>query len=497
MVSFRTQFGPVARAACPYDVIRMTDQNRILRIGVLAGVGTLDPRELGDTITGLVLGQIFETAYRITASGSIEPHLFAEPLRQERSGPQPIYSAAVREGIVFSDGTPLDAQLAAASLAKAGALRGRATVSVREGRVQFAMSGPSPRFENVLTQWNCGIVLEKGGSFLGTGPYKFPSTMSMHMLRDAPELRLVRNPRYHGPAIADELIFAIHPPDADGTPTRLIEAAKQGQIDVTLHLAANDLLRHGISGFLPMMQPGNSTGFLFLNCEKPIFRDASLRRAVRDAINPVPIAEINYDKNHFAFLARDIIPLLMAKATGTTPPRDRELLRKHPAKPARIQVVMPWAPRPYMPRPLASAQEIGRQLAAAGIDVQLRQPKNSEETFRILAHGDYDIGLGGWVADNPDPTEFYESLLSSAQVSRNGQYLTNLARWSDPATDAALAAFRVDPSPANRKVITDIIETQAMMVPLIYGASTAIRARRVRDFHITPSGGVSFAEVVF
>ena len=486
-----------AMTSTPPPAPSTNEKSRTLRIGVLAGVGTLDPRDLGDTITGLVLGQIFETAYRVTASGAIEPHLFDGPLREERAGAQPVYSAAVREGIVFSDGTPLTAQLAAASLAKAVALRGRATVSVRDGRVQFAMTGPSPRFENVLTQWNCGIVLEKGGTFYGTGPYRWPSTMSMHMLRDAREMHLVRNPRYHGTAIADELIFGIYPTDADGTPARLVEAAKQGQIDVTLHLAANDVIRHGITGYLPMMQPGNSTGFLFLNTERPIFRDASLRRAVRDAINPVPIAEINYEKNHFAFLANDIIPLLMGKAPALTAPRDREALRKHPAKPARIQVVMPWAPRPYIPKPLASAQELARQLGAYGIDVQLKQPRTSEETFRILAGGDYDIGLGGWVADNPDPAEFYESLLSSAQVSRNGQYLSNLSRWSDPATDAALAAFRVQPSAANRKAITDLIESQAMMVPLIYGASTAIRARKVKDFHITPSGHVSFAEVAF
>jgi ABC-type transport system substrate-binding protein len=474
-----------------------SDKSRTLRIGVLAGVGTLDPRELGDTITGLVLGQIFEMAYRVTPSGTIEPHLFAEPLREERSGAQPAYSAAVREGIVFSDGTPLTAEIAAASLAKAGALNGRATVSARGGRVHFAMSGPSPRFENVLTQWNCGIVLEKRGTLLGTGPYRFAGATSMHMLRDAREVRLVRNGSYSGTAHADELVFAIYPPDADATPTSLIEAAKSGHIDVTLHLAAQDVIRHGISGFQPMMQPGNSTGFLFLNCEKPMFRDASLRRAVRDAIDPVPVAEINYEKNHFAFLARDIIPLLMSKPTGTTPTRDRELLRKHPAKPARIHMLMPWAPRPYLPKPLASAQEIARQLAAYGIDVQLTQPRNSADVFRMLANGEYDIGLGGWVADNPDPSEFYESLLSSAQVSRNGHYLTNLARWSDPATDAALADYRSNPSPANRKVISDLIESQAIMVPLIYGASTAIRARKVKEFHITPSGHVSFADVVF
>lgn len=477
--------------------IPTTDQSRTLRIGVLASIGTLDPREVFDTITGLVLGQIFEMAYRVTPSGSIEPHLFAEPLRQERAGAQPVYSAAVRDGIAFSDGTPLSAEIAAASLSKAGALRGRATVAARDGRVFFTMAGPSPRFENVLTQWNCGIVLEKGGALHGTGPYQFAGPVSMLALRDAREIRLVRNARYRGTANAEELVFTIYPPDADGTPLGLIEAAKQGEIDVTLNLAAHDLLRHGITGFMAMMQPGNSTGFLFFNCERPMFRDGSVRRAIRDAIDPVPIAEINYEKNHFAFVAADIIPLLMAKPMGLSPARDREALRNHPGKPARIRMLVTWTPRPYLPKPMASGQELVRQLGAYGIDVQLLQPRNTAEAFRALANGDYDIGLGGWVADNPDPAEFYESLLSSAQVSRNGQYLTNLARWSDPTTDAALAAFRVDPSPANRKAITDLIESQAMMVPLIYGASTAIRARRVRDFHITPSGHVAFGEVVF
>jgi ABC-type transport system substrate-binding protein len=474
------------------------DNSRTLRIGVLAAIGTLDPREMGDTITGLVLGQIFEMAYRVTPSGAIEPHLFAEPLRQERGGDQPVYSAAVREGIVFSDGTPLTATIAAASLAKAGALRGRATVSARDNRVHFAMSGPSPRFENVLTQWNCGVVLEKGSTMFGTGPYRFTGATSLNMLSNAGAVRLVRNERYAGTAHADELVFTIYSPDAAATPTSLIEAAKNGQIDLTLHLAAQDIVRYGISGFQATMQPGNSTGFLFLNCERPIFRDASLRRALRDAINSVAVAEINYEKNHFAFIARDIIPLLMSKPSGLTPTRDRELLGKHPAKPARIQMLMPWAPRPYLPKPLASAKEIARQLGAYGVDVQLILPRSTAETFQKLAMGDYDMGLGGWVADNPDPTEFYESLLSSAQVSRrDGQYLTNLARWSDPTTDTALAAYRANPSSENRKVISDLIESEAMMIPLIYGASTAIRARKVKDFHITPSGHVSFADIVF
>ncbi|HEX7808662.1 MAG TPA: hypothetical protein VF608_08055, partial [Thermoanaerobaculia bacterium] len=65
----------------------------------------MDPRQAGDTITALVLEQIFETPYTVTPQGGVEPWLFAEKLREDRGGDKPIYSATVRQGIVFSDGT--------------------------------------------------------------------------------------------------------------------------------------------------------------------------------------------------------------------------------------------------------------------------------------------------------------------------------------------------------------------------------------------------------
>jgi len=466
-----------------------------LRIGVLAAIGTLDPRDSGDTITGLMLGQVFEMAYSMTEGGTLEPCLFAEFLRKDGDGAQPVYSAAVRKGIFFSDGTELTAEIAASSLANAGALRGRATVSARDGRVVFTMSGPSPRFENVLCQWNTGIVLDRQGTFYGTGPYRLAAGTTMQSMHDAGLARLEKNPKYRGKAVSDELLFGIHPTDTDGTPRRLIDAAKRGEIDLTLNLSVNDILRHGINGYQPMMQPGNSTGILFFNNERPMFRDVTLRRAIQHAINPIPVAEICYEKNHFAFLAGDLIPPLMGKAGGSTEMRDRELLRKHPGKPASLTLLVPWIPRPYLPKPIPAAQEIARQLGAYGIQVKLLDTRSSEHYFRSLTIGDYDMSIGGWVADNPDPAEFYESLLSSAQVSTGDQYLTNQSRWRSAETDAALATYRADPSPANRKVITTMIEREAILIPLIYGASTAIRSRKVKNFHIAPSGHVAFADV--
>ncbi|HEX7830410.1 MAG TPA: ABC transporter substrate-binding protein [Thermoanaerobaculia bacterium] len=455
----------------------------------------MDPRQAGDTITALVLEQIFETPYTVTPQGGVEPWLFAEKLREDRGGDKPVYSATVRQGIVFSDGTPLTAELAATSLAKTKALFGRTKVTAVNDRVVFTMSGPSPRFEMVLTQWNTAVVLERAGSFLGTGPYVLAPGTRMESIKRAGVTHLERNARYWNRAHVDDLLFAIYPAEPDGTPLKLIDAAKRGDIDLTLNLSVNEVAKYGITGYQPMQLPSNSTSILYFNSQKPPLTDVTLRRALQHAIDTTPIAQINYERNHLAFTAADIIPPLMGKATGSLERRDRELLRKFPNKPSRLTLVVPWTPRPYILKPLLSAEEIARQLGTYGIFVELIVTKSAEDFFSTLARGEYDMALAGWVADNPDPAEFYESLLHSAQVSTKHQYLSNLARWNKPEMDAALVAHRADPSSANRKVITDMIENEAILVPLVYGASTAIRSRKVKNVHITPANHLPFADV--
>jgi ABC-type transport system substrate-binding protein len=468
---------------------------KALRIGVLSAPGSMDPRQAGDTITALVLEQIFETPYTVTPAGGVEPWLFAEKLRQDRGGDQPVYSAAVRQGIVFSDGTPLTAELAAGSLAKTKALFGRAKVTAVNDRVVFTMSGPSPRFEMVLTQWNTAIVLERGSGFVGTGPYVMAPGSTMLSMKQAGLTHLERNARYWSKAHIDDLLFVVYPAEPDGTPLKLIEAAKRGEIDLTLNLSVNEVAKYGITGYQPMQLPSNSTGILYFNSQKAPTSDAGLRRALQHAIDTTPIAQINYERNHLAFTAADIIPPLMGKATGSLERRDRELLRKFPNKPSRLTLVVPWTPRPYLLKPLLSAEEIRRQLGAYGITVELIVTRSAEDFFSTLARGEYDMALTGWVADNPDPAEFYESLLHSAQVSTKNQYLSNVARWNRPEMDAALVAHRADPSPAKRKVITDMIEEEAILVPLVYGSSTAIRSRKVKNVNITPANHLPFADV--
>src|SRR5687768_4186435 len=85
-----------------------------LRVGIVARVHSLDPRQARDLVSTLAVQQIFETAYAVPrGEGAAPPVLFTGPLQEEGGGRR---SAVVRPGIVFSDGTPLTAELVASSL---------------------------------------------------------------------------------------------------------------------------------------------------------------------------------------------------------------------------------------------------------------------------------------------------------------------------------------------------------------------------------------------
>jgi hypothetical protein len=40
-----------------------------------------------------------------------------------------------------------------------------------------------------------------------------------------------------------------------------------------------------------------------------------------------------------------------------------------------------------------------------------------------------------------------------------------------------------------------MIDREAILVPLVYGSSTAVRTHKVRNVHVSPAGHVRFADV--
>lgn len=466
---------------------------KTVRVGVLSPIGKLDPREAVDNISDMILGQIFDTPYTIAAGETnVRPCVF-ELLRPEG---RLQFSAAIRPGIRFSDGTPLTAELAVRSLRGAKILTNKATVDVRGDRVWFTLTTPNPRFDLTLTQGNTAIVLDRAGQLLGTGAFMFESRPNLRLLQMASSIRLVRNPHHAGRSYVEELQFVVCRADEDGSPRQLIESMRRGEVDLTSALTMADLTGNAVTGVTPSLQPGNSTGILFFNTERRVFASAGVRRAIALAIDLHAIAAYSYDKNPVAFVAPNLLPPMMGRATGM-PQTDREqarrLLDASGNRPQRLTLLVPWAPRPYMPKPLPVAHAIRNQLADLGITVELLEPKTGDEFFGDLVRGSYDMALAGWIADTPDPADYFEALLWSKMCE--GENHSNHSRWKNEVMDQALMRFREAPSEENKKEIHRIVREEAPLVPLIYGQSVVVHSRRMRNVNVSSTGVLSLAGV--
>lgn len=464
---------------------------KTLRIGILSPIGKLDPRDAVDSISGMVLGQIFETPYTIGAGETnARPCLF-EPLRAEG---RLQYSAGIREGAKFSDGTPLTADLAARSLRGAKILASKALVDVRDDRVWFTLTSPNPRFDLTLTQGNTAIVLDRGTQLLGTGAYMFEQRPNLRLLQTAKNIRLVRNPHYGSAVSADVLDFLVCPAGEDGSPRQLVEALRRGDVDMTTSLTMAELAVSPLTGVVPSMQPANSTGILFFNTERRHFMNADVRRGIALALDLHAIATASYEKNPVAFVAPNLLPPMMGRNPGMPPAMDRAEARRLVGDTLpRVSLLVPWAPRPYMPKPLPAAQAIQKQLAEIGVTVDLLETKTGEEFFNDLVRGNYDLALAGWIADTPDPADYFEALLWSKMCE--GENHSNHSRWKNRVMDEALMRFREAPTEENKREIHRLVREEAPLVPLIYGQSVVVHSRKIRNVTMTATGVLSLAGV--
>ena len=205
----------------------------------------------------------------------------------------------------------------------------------------------------------------------------FEGKPALRALQTTSPLRLVRNPLWRGSTKIDEVQFIVCLADPDGSPRELIEAFRRGEIDLTAALTAADLARSSLASAVPALQPGNSTGILFFNTTHRILSRADVRKAIALAIDVYDIAQRSYDRNPLAFIARSLLPPMMGRPTGL-PSMNREEAKRLLAaagadRPTRLSLLVPWAPRQYLPKPVAAAEAISAHLAEVGITVELRE----------------------------------------------------------------------------------------------------------------------------
>jgi peptide/nickel transport system substrate-binding protein len=150
--------------------------------------------------------------------------------------------------------------------------------------------------------------------------------------------------------------------------------------------------------------------------------------------------------------------------------RSSGFLRLANGQPFKANLVLPSEYTDWM----SLGQLFVNQMKAAGIDASLQGVSTNDWTSQS-ANGQFGLTFCGlFSSDGPYTT--YNTLLNSAFTAPVGKSaVSNVVRWNNPATDAALNAYRSTANPAQQqaaiKQVATIVAQQAPIIPLMTPSS--------------------------
>lgn len=472
--------------------------SRTLRVGILSRLGAVEPWKANDSATTLIIEQVYESPFAPSlGTEDPEPLLFSEPLRT--GGDVRTLYARIRPGISFSDGSPCTSLEVAASLASVPDIERLAQVSAREDRVVFRLERPDPNFMFVLAQAFYGVARQVDGGLVGTGPFLAAEAPGGGDPTQSDRVVLRANLRSWKPPKLESLSFECYP-SADA----LLDAVKAGNVDVTYGLSVSQVSKLGDAPAVTKTLDGSSTCFLVLNRERPALRDAFIRRALCLAVSRSEVARASYGTIGATFVADGILPPFLGARTRLGSPTAnlgaamQQLAEDNLRAPARLSLLVTWAPKPYLPDPRAAADVIVRNLAQLGTTVDVVTPRDRAEYRSRQLSGDYDLLLGGWIADTPIAADFLDSLLGSKMIPSSASFRSaanNLSRWDDASTDRLISGIRNAPSTSGVEALYRRVEQHGLLVPLMHGRTVAVYRKNVRGLRPSPFGRSSFRDV--
>ncbi len=466
-------------------------QASVLRIGLSALPGALEPGAALEGPDLLIARQVFDTLVRYTEGGSdLEPGL-AVQWQPSRDGLT--WSFRLRENVSFHDGTPLTAQHVAQSLdrliapghpqapvpnAAARLLRGAPGV-VKEVRVtdartvQIQLLLPYAPLPAVLAHPAFSIALRGAAGWQGTGPFTVAEIGGGRIVLDGRPGHWAGGPR------VPRVIFAAVPDDAQA-------------------LAALDA--HGLDLLILRGRPPRSAGavgvpswrigYLALQTEKEPFRRVKARRAAAAALELGTIAAALGDlvQPLGAFLPPAVWGRRDTLGPAAGPDHARRLLAEAGVPAGQpINLLMPQGEGAGQH---ALSQVIGDALTTArfGVTIQRLDP---ERALALAQAGEHHATLWEAQAEAGDP-HFLLYPLSATEGATKGPRATNLSFYRNPKLDdplirASQLAFRPERQRLYQRAQA-ILAEEMPWVPLYVRVYWAIARPEVKGLRLHPSG---------
>jgi ABC-type transport system substrate-binding protein len=232
-----------------------------------------------------------------------------------------------------------------------------------------------------------------------------------------------------------------------------------------------------------------STWFVFMNVRVPPFNDRRVRQAVAWAIDRRALAKA---WSGAASAAGEVLPPSMPGARalgeyqGPDTARARSLLREAGFPHGFATTLYGYTTEPQ-PREATILQQ---NLADIGIRVRLELSEAAGySAFAGDTSNHVPLGMYGWYADYPDPSNFFGPLLDGRRITPIQN--NNLGMFDDPSINARIDRARTTPDPAARALqwhqIDSLVMEAVPMAPTVHPLETRLFSPRLGGWyhHIT------------
>ena len=466
---------------------------------------TLDPALVTDGTSYAIVIELFSGLVKLTGE-SDDPIAMDLAESYSVSNEGKTYKFVLREGLKFSDGSPLTASDFKWSWERAAApetespivdeflgdilgvqaiIDGEATTAegievIDDHTIQVTIDAPKPYFIAKLTYPIAFVVkadnVTSGGEnwtddLVGTGPFVLKSySIGERMI-------LSKNPNYWGdPAYLDEVQMLL----AGGSAMAMYE---NDEIDIT-GIGLADLERvtdpeEELSKDVVEVPPSFSTSYIGFNMEEAPFDDVHFRRALNFAV----------DKS---LVANAVFSDLVRPATGVIPPGfvgfnpDLQGLAFDEEKAQEELAMSKYADPETRPRIVITLPGTGGSPSLTtevvadmwrrtlGVDVEIQQVEWA--TFLQDLHRNRLQAFSlAWQADYPDPHTFVDVLF------RTGSSINN-TNYSNLEVDALLEQANVEADPARRielyQEAEEMIVEDAAWLPLWWGVEGKVLVKQ-------------------
>ncbi|GAB2932358.1 ABC transporter substrate-binding protein [Streptomyces heilongjiangensis] len=397
-----------------------------------------------------------ETLVKLDAEGDARPALATE---WKRSGKR--WTFTIRKDVTFHDGTKLTGDAVVNSLTRAATaspkpriLDGVELTAKADGdtvTVTTAVEDPlvpqrlsSPQLSILAPKAYRGKTVNPVGA--GTGPFELTK------VNGTSSAALDRYDGYWGGRAKAPGIDVTFVPDG----TARAAALRTGEADIVEAIPVSQaaVLDQDLITEVPMPR----TNTLYLNTEKGVFKDASLRAAAREAIDAESIVEGVYEGR------ADVAEGLLGPALPWAADLRSTVRRAEPGDPAgRSITIGTFTDRAELPEVAATLQQ---QLQKAGFKVKLDVREYATIESDALA-GEFDAFVlsRATVLDSGDPAAYLYSDFAS-----DGSF--NIAQLADDTVDAAVRkASDTAAGDARRKALIEaeaaVLRTDAA-VPMLH-----------------------------